>query len=46
MINTKIIKVKLSNFSISEVCIKLETLRIVRYTRRSSQFQKGWWPLF
>jgi len=27
------------------VCIKLVALRINRYTRSSSQFQKGWWPL-
>jgi len=30
---------------ISEVCIKLVVLRLNRYTRSSSQFQKGWWPL-
>jgi len=27
------------------VCIKLVALRINQYTRSSSQFQKGWWPL-
>jgi len=27
------------------VYIKLVGLRINRYTRSSSQFQKGWWPL-
>jgi len=35
----------LSKIYISEVCIKLVALRINRYTRSSSQFQKGWWPL-
>jgi len=44
-INTKIIKGKLSRIFISEVCIKLVALRINRYTRSSSQFQTGWWPL-
>jgi len=40
-INTKIIKGKLSKIFISELCIKLVVaLRINRYTRRSSQFQK------
>ena len=41
-INTKIIKSKLSKIFISEVCIKLVVLHINRYTRSSSQFQKGW----
>jgi len=27
------------------VYIKLVALRINRYTRSSSQFQKSWWPL-
>jgi len=36
---------KLSKIFISEVCIKLVALRINRYTRSSSQFQKGWRPL-
>jgi len=27
------------------VCIKLVAVRVNRYTRSSSQFQKGWWPL-
>jgi len=43
--NSKIIKDKLSEIYISEVCIKLVALRINWYTRSSSQFQKGWWPL-
>ena len=43
-INTEIIG-KLSIIYISEVYIKLVALRINRYQRRSSQFQKGWWPL-
>jgi len=33
---------KLSKSFISEVCIKLVSLRINRYARSSSQFQKGW----
>ena len=45
-INTKIIEGKLSKMFISEVCIKPVALRITWYTRSSSQFQKGWWPLF
>jgi len=44
-INTKIIKGKLSKLFISEVFMKLVALRIRRYTRSSSQLQKGWWPL-
>jgi len=39
---TKIIEDKLSKIFILEVCIKLVALRINRYTRSSSQFQKGW----
>ena len=35
----------MSNIFISEVYIKLVALRINRYTRSSSQSQKGWWPL-
>jgi len=27
------------------VCIKLVARRTNRYTRSSSQFLKGWWPL-
>jgi len=27
------------------MCIKLVALCTNRYTRSSSQFQKGWWPL-
>jgi len=30
---------------IAGVHIKLVALRINRYTRSSSQSQKGWWPL-
>jgi len=45
-INTTIIEGKLSKIFISEVCIKLVALRINRYTKSSSKFQKGWWPLF
>jgi len=44
-INTKIIEGKLSKMFISELYISLVALRINRYTRSSSQFQKGWWPL-
>jgi len=44
-INTKVTEGKLSKIFISEVCIKLEVLRINRCTRSSSQFQRGWWPL-
>jgi len=43
-INTKITEGKLSKICISEVYFKLVALRINRYTR-SSQFQKGWWPM-
>jgi len=41
-ITTKIVEGKLRKIFISEVCIKLVALRINRYTRSSSQFQKGW----
>ena len=41
-INTKLIEGKLSKIFIAEVCVKLVTLRINRYTRSSLQFQKGW----
>jgi len=41
-INTKIIEGKLSKIFVSEACIKLVYLLINRYTRNSSQFQKGW----
>jgi len=41
-INTNIIEGKLSKNFILEVCIKLVALRINRFTRSSSQFQKGW----
>jgi len=43
-VNAKIIKGKLSKIFISEVRVKLIALRINRYTRSSSQFQKGWRP--
>jgi len=39
-INSKIIKDKLNEIYISEVCIKLVSLRINRYTRSSSMFKK------
>jgi len=41
-VNTKIIEGKLSKIFISDVCIKLVAHRINRYTKSSSQFQKGW----
>jgi len=41
-INTTIIEGKLSKIFISEVCIKLVALRINRYTKSSSKFQKSW----
>jgi len=44
-INNKILEGKLKKIFISEVCIKVVTLRINRYTTSNSQFQKGWWPL-
>ena len=44
-INIKIIEGELSKFFTLEVYIKLVALRINRYTRSSSQFRKGWWPL-
>ena len=44
-INIKTSGSQLSKILISEVCIKLLDLRINRYTRSSSQFQKGCWPL-
>jgi len=40
---------KLSKICISEVCdahlYQTSSPRINRYTRSSSEFQKGWWPL-
>jgi len=39
------IESKLSKNFISKLCMKLVALRINRYTRNSSQFQKGWLPL-
>jgi len=39
------IKGKLSKILISEACIKPVALGINRYTRSSSHFRKGWWPL-
>jgi len=44
-VNTKIIEGKLNKIFISGVCIKVVALRINRYARSSSQFQKGCWPL-
>jgi len=44
-ITNKIIEDKISKVFISEVCINLVDPRVNRYTRSSSQFQKGWWPL-
>jgi len=41
-INNKILEGKLKKIFISEVCIKVVTLRINRYTTSNSQFQKGW----
>jgi len=41
-ITTKTVEGKLSKIFISEVYIKLVALHINRYTRSSSQFQKGW----
>jgi len=41
-INTKIVEGNLSKIFILEVYIKLAALRSNRYTRSSSQFQKGW----
>jgi len=35
----------LSKIFVSEVCIKLVALRINQYTRSSSHFQRGWWPM-
>jgi len=42
IVNTKIIKGKLSNIFISEVIIKLVALCINRHTISSSQLQEGW----
>jgi len=44
-INTTVIESKMSKTYSWEVCIKLVAVRVNRYTRSSSQFQKGWWPL-
>jgi len=41
-ISTKMIEGELSKIFISDLCIKVLALRINRYTRSSSQFQKGW----
>jgi len=43
--NGSVMKDELSNFFISEVCTKLVPLRIIKYPRSSSKFQKGWSPL-
>jgi len=45
IVNTKIIKGKLSNIFVSEVCTKLQVLRINLHARSSSQLQEGWWSL-
>jgi len=42
IVNSKIIKGKLSNIFISEACIKLVALRINWHVRSSSQLQEGW----
>jgi len=42
IVNTKIIKGKLSNIFISELCIKQIALRINPHARSSSQLQEGW----
>jgi len=39
------LKTNLAYFYFKNLCIKIVALRINRYTRSSSQFQKGWWPL-
>jgi len=41
-INTKIFEGKLSKIFSSDVYVKLVALRINRYTKSISQFQKGW----
>jgi len=41
-INTEINEGKLTKNLISEMFIKLVALRIIRYTRSSSEFHKGW----
>ena len=45
IVNTTIIKGKLSNVFISEACIKLVALCINRHVWSSSQLQEGWWSL-
>jgi len=45
IVSNKIIKGKLSNIFISEVCIKLVGLRINPHPRSSSPLQEGWWSL-
>ena len=45
IVNTKIIKYKLSSIFVAEVFIKLVSLCINRHTRNSPQLQKGWWFL-
>jgi len=42
IVNTKIIKEKLSKIFISDVCIKLVALRINPHARSCSQLQEGW----
>ena len=45
IVNSKIIKGKLSNILISDVCITLVALRMNPHARSSSQLQEGWWSL-
>jgi len=42
IVNTKTIKDKFSNISISEACIKLVALCVDRHVRSSSKLQEGW----
>jgi len=42
IVNTNIIKGKLSNIFVSEACIKLVALCINRHIRSNSQLQEGW----
>ena len=45
IVNSKIIKGKLSNSLISGVCITLAALGVNPHARSSSQLQEGWWSL-
>ena len=42
IVNTEILKGKLSNIFASDVCITLAALRINPHARSSSQLQEGW----